>query len=160
MTVCTNKNQKLPRFYLITNPGILNYFCNFSLCLKISKNLCLMFHVSCHENQKQSHVSVSKYFKRGVLRSFANFPGNWWYWSLFLIRLKGSNFFKRDSSTGVFLWNLQNFKKSLIYRTPPLAASGKLRIDFWIRSLRCWYKRGAVVSLLKIRFQARRKHSI
>ena len=36
---------------------------------------------------------------------------------------------KRDSDTGVFLWNLQNFYEHLFYRTPPVAASGTADIS-------------------------------
>ena len=31
---------------------------------------------------------------------------------------------KRDSNTGVFFWDLQNFEEQFFYRTPPVAASG------------------------------------
>ena len=30
---------------------------------------------------------------------------------------------KRDSNTGVFLWNLRSFSEHLFYKTPPVAAS-------------------------------------
>ena len=35
---------------------------------------------------------------------------------------------KRDSNTGVFLWKLRNFKITLFYRTPPVAASRSLAL--------------------------------
>ena len=50
--------------------------------------------------------------KKGVLRNFANFIGKHKCWSLFLLGLQAfrpAALLKRDSSTDVFLWNLQNF---------------------------------------------------
>ena len=119
------------RFYLITNSYILNYFCNFSLFKKLQK--------------LQSSDSFF-FFKVGALRNFANFPGKNLRQSLFLLRFKASNFLKRDSSTGVFLWNLQNFENPLFHRTPLLAASGKL----WNRFLN--------QRLQKIKFQKKTQH--
>ena len=49
-------------------------------------------------------------------------------WSLFLIKRhtwRPVTLLKRDSSTGVFLWNLcEIFKNTFFYRTPLVAASG------------------------------------
>ena len=55
---------------------------------------------------RSSHRRCS--VKKGVLRNFANFTGK---------HLQANNFFKRDSNTGVFLWNLQNFWEHLFWRT-------------------------------------------
>ena len=53
-------------------------------------------------NLRSSHWN--SYVEKGVLRNFANFIGKHLCRSLFLIDL-----LKRDCSTYVFLWNLQNF---------------------------------------------------
>ena len=48
----------------------------------------------------------------GVLKHLANFIGNHLCWSFFLIKLqffRAATLLKRDSNTGIFLWNLQNF---------------------------------------------------
>ena len=53
-------------------------------------------------------------FKIGVLKNFINFIGKYIYWNLFLIKLQAwrpATLLKRDSNTGVFLWNLQNFSE-------------------------------------------------
>ena len=45
-------------------------------------------------------------------KNFANFTGKHLCWSLFLIKLqdfRAETLLKRDSNTGVFLWNLRNF---------------------------------------------------
>ena len=47
-----------------------------------------------------------------VPKNLANFTGKHLCWSLFLIKLKAwepATLLKRDSNTGVFLWNLPNF---------------------------------------------------
>ena len=67
------------------------------------------------------------FFKKGVLKNFANFTGKYLCWSLFLIKLqawKHGTLLKRDSNTDVFLWNLRNFLKNLFYKTPRVVASG------------------------------------
>ena len=51
------------------------------------------------------------FFKLDVLNNFAYFTGKHLCWSLFLL--------KRDSDTGVILWNLRNFKDYFFYETPP-----------------------------------------
>ena len=56
------------------------------------------------------------FFKIGVLKNFANFIGKHQCWSLFLIKLQAwrpATLLKRDSNTGVFLWNLRNSKEHL-----------------------------------------------
>ena len=73
--------------------------------------------------------------KSGALKNFTNFTGKN-CWSLFLIKLQAFRpevliFFQKrlygdlhgDSSTGVFLWNLQNLQEHFLYRTIPVAAS-------------------------------------
>ena len=61
------------------------------------------------ENARNSHRRCS--VKKGVLKNFANFTGKCLRLSLFLIKLQAlrlATLLKRDSNTGVFLWNLQN----------------------------------------------------
>ena len=75
-----------------------------------------------HElNVRRSHWNFS--VKKGVFRNFTNFTGKHLCWSLFLIELqtfRPAALLKRDSKTGVLLWNLQNFNEHLIWslRTP------------------------------------------
>ena len=55
------------------------------------------------------------FFKRGVLKSFAIFPGKHLCWSLFLIKLQAvssANLLKRGYNTGVFQGILQIFKNT------------------------------------------------
>ena len=56
--------------------------------------------------------------KEGVVKNFANFIGEHQYWSLLLINLqtfRSIPLLKRGSNTGVFLWNMRNFKFKSIY---------------------------------------------
>ena len=49
-------------------------------------------------------------------KNFRNFTGKHLCWNLFLIKLlafRPSNLLKKDSNTGFFLWNLQNFPERL-----------------------------------------------
>ena len=69
---------------------------------------------------RTSHPEV--FFKIGALQNFAKFTRKQLYQSLISIKLQDSPlplYQKRDSGTGVFLWNLRNFSKHLFYRTPP-----------------------------------------
>ena len=61
---------------------------------------------------KSSHQRCS--MKKGILRNFTKFTGKHLCQSLFFHKL----YQKRGSGTGVFLWNLLNFKEHLFYRTP------------------------------------------
>ena len=57
----------------------------------------------------ESHSQM--FFVIGVLKNFANFTGEHLCWSLFFIKLQAwtpAALLKRDSNTGVFLWNLQD----------------------------------------------------
>ena len=48
----------------------------------------------------------------GVVKHFSNLTGKHLCWSSFLIELQAwgpANLLKRDSNTGILLWNLQNF---------------------------------------------------
>ena len=52
----------------------------------------------------------------GVLKKFANFTGKHQWWSFCLITLQAwghATLLKRDSKTGVFLWNLRNLQEHL-----------------------------------------------
>ena len=55
--------------------------------------------------------------KKGVLKNFANFTGKHLRWSLSLIKLRPATLLKRDSNTGVFLWNFKHFSEHLSRRT-------------------------------------------
>ena len=60
------------------------------------------------------------FLKIGVLKNFANYTGKHLHWSLFLIKLlawRPVTLLKKDSNTGVFLWNLRNLWEHLFYRT-------------------------------------------
>ena len=64
--------------------------------------------------------------KKGFLKNFTNFTGKHLSQSLFLIKLHVSglqHYLKRESGTGVFLWNYEIFKSTIFYRTPQVAAS-------------------------------------
>ena len=56
----------------------------------------------------------------GVLKNFANFTGKHLCWSLFFKKLqafRSEMLLKRDSYTGVFLWNLRNSEEHLFWKT-------------------------------------------
>ena len=60
------------------------------------------------------------FFKIGVFKNFTKFTGEHLCWSLFLKRLqawKPATLLKRDSNTGVFLWNLRNWKCCTLQNT-------------------------------------------
>ena len=62
------------------------------------------------------------FHKKGVLKNFAKFTGKYLCRSLFFNKvksLKPATLLKRDSGTGVFLWNWWNFQDYLFDRTPP-----------------------------------------
>ena len=62
--------------------------------------------------QKQSFTDL----KLDVLKNLVNSTGKHLCWNLFLIKLKAwspATLLKRNFSTGVFLWNLQNFLEHL-----------------------------------------------
>ena len=84
------------------------------------------------------------FFKKGVLKNFANFTGKHLWWNLFLIKLqawRSENLSKRDSSTGVFLWK---------FLRPPILKNicddwfcspsfSKIEGLFFSTSLKIWY---------------------
>ena len=56
----------------------------------------------------------------GVLKNFANFTGKRLCWSLFFKELQAfrpATLLKRNSYTGVFLWNLRNSEEHLFRKT-------------------------------------------
>ena len=79
--------------------------------------------VSCSPNSPPLFVKVfwgepnrsslsQKFYKVGVLKYFANFIGKHQCKSIFLIKLQAwtpATLLKRESNTGVFLWNLRKF---------------------------------------------------
>ena len=79
------------------------------------------------------------FFKIGVLKNFAIFTRKHLCWNLFVIQLQSSSpatILKSNSSTGVFLWTLPNFKEHLFWKT---SANGcfwnlmKVFFDSWNR---------------------------
>ena len=60
------------------------------------------------------------FFKIGVLKSFTILTRKYLCWNLFVIQLQPSSLatiLKINSSTGVFLWILPNFKEHLFWKT-------------------------------------------
>ena len=77
-----------------------------------------MFKVNNKDTRRSIHQRCS--VKKGVLQNFANFTGKQLCWSLFSIKLQALGLvtlLKRDFSTGIFLWNLRNFKEHRFWRT-------------------------------------------
>ena len=94
-----------------------------------SPTLPLLFVIVFWDETNRSSLSQI-YFKIGVLKNFANFIRKQQCWSLFLIKLQAwrpATLLKRDSNTGVFLWNLWNFLEHLFLQN---ASSG----CFWSNS--------------------------
>ena len=57
-------------------------------------------------------IRLQMFFKMGVLKIFENFTRKYLHWSLFKVKLQAfrpSTLLKRDSDTGVFVWNFPNF---------------------------------------------------
>ena len=81
-------------------------------------------------NDKWTRSSRSQiFFKIDIVKIFENLVVKHLCWSLFLIKLEAwmsAVLLKRDSNTGVFLWNMRNFEEHLFYRTLPVAASDGL----------------------------------
>ena len=77
--------------------------------LKTKRQKILWFPYSKNYKAKSCKGKVRKV---GVVKNFANFTGKHLFWSLFLIKLQA--LLKRDSNTGVFLWNLQKFLRTPI----------------------------------------------
>ena len=99
------------------------YFCNIWTVLLFGKIYQL------ETTTKSSQITIQRtsdygssrsqmFFKAGVLKNFANFTGNHLNWSLFLTKLqtfRPATLLKGNSSTGIFLRKLQNFKKQLFF---------------------------------------------
>ena len=107
----------------------LNKLTYFSSCMTLKINGILQYLLSAHLLNSFSQFRSSRsqmLLKIGVLKNFANLTGKQLCWRLFLITLQALNsktLSKRDSNTGVFLWNLRNFSEHLFYGTPLMAAS-------------------------------------
>ena len=85
-------------------------------------------------NFKISHQRCS--VKKGVHKNFGNFTRKHLSWSLFLIKLqvfRPATLLKRNSNTGVLLWNLQIFKN--VYFEEYLWASASVVSSSWHL---CW----------------------
>ena len=66
------------------------------------------------------------FYKKAVLKSFANFTGEHLYWSLFLIKLQvfRPEPYQEETPTQVFSCEIcKIFKNIFFYRTPSVAAS-------------------------------------
>ena len=60
------------------------------------------------ERQTHRNCHSHMFFRIGVFKNFSNFTEKQLYWCLFLIKLqvwRSATLTKRDSNTGVFLWN-------------------------------------------------------
>ena len=92
---------------------------NMIVSNKLSKRKTACREILClYDNGRRSHTRCS--VKKHVLKNFANFSGKHLCWSLSLIHLKASRpttLLKKDSNTGVFLLNFQNFYENLVWRT-------------------------------------------
>ena len=73
--------------------------------------------------------------KKGVLKNFANFTEKHLCWNLLLLKLQALQalqlYFKKDSNTGFFLWNLRNFKSIYFVEHQQTAASGSCKHSIW-----------------------------
>ena len=87
------------------------------------------------DEMKTRSSRLGVFCKKGVLRNFANFTGKRLCQSLFLIKLQaeGCNFFKKETLR-TFEISFEISKKTLSYRTPPVAASGKLKLINFLNS--------------------------
>ena len=83
------------------------------------------------------------FFKIGVLKSFTILTRKYLCWNLFVIQLQPSSLatiLKINSSTGVFLWILPNFKEHLFWKTSMIGCFWNLMkvlfdheiLSFWI----------------------------
>ena len=74
-------------------------------------------------NDKWTRSSRSQiFFKIGIVKIFENFVVKHLCWSIFLIKLeawRSAVLLKRDSNTGVFLWNMRNFEEHLFLQNTP-----------------------------------------
>ena len=83
---------------------------------------CKIIPIQANQTDRSSHLQM--FFKIGILKNFAIFPGKHLCWSLFLIKLQAwrpAPSLKRDSNRIAFLWILQNFQGHFFYRTPTVA---------------------------------------
>ena len=112
--------ERSSRSLMFFEIGVLKNFANFA-----GKHLCWsLFLIKLQAYSKQKQSCLHMFFKIGVLKNCVNFTGKHLCRNLFLIKLL-TNFVKRHSNSGVFLWNLEKLQEHLFYRTPPVAASVK-----------------------------------
>ena len=82
---------------------------------KGSNHVLLVVSCSCIVNKITWRYSSSRsqmFLKIGVLKSFAYFTGKQLHWNFFFIKLKAlspATLLKKESNSGVFLWNLWKF---------------------------------------------------
>ena len=79
-----------------------------------------------------SHINHISYVLQNIgSQKFSIFQRKHLCWSLFSIKVQTFRLailLKSNYKTGVFLWNLRNFKEYLFYRTSPVAASSYLNL--------------------------------
>ena len=126
----------------IVDNCVLDFF--FFSFLDIFKNVVVYIECSLYRSSRSQ-----MFFKTG-LKNFANFTGKHLYWSLFLIKLEAlrpSTLLKRDSNTGVFLFNLRNFLKHLFLQYTSAGCSFYTRLEtenIMLRSMSYESKKGCV----------------
>ena len=76
--------------------------------------------------KKRFRSSISMFCKIVVLKNFSKFPGKHLCRNLFLNK-DPQLYQNRDSDTGIFLWILQNFKKTFSYKTLEVV----MKSQFW-----------------------------
>ena len=125
--------QVKPKFFLWTRLLeqllLMKYLISVPTVLKGVMAHCNWCRAQNRRGQKQPFADV--------LKNFANFTGKHLFWILFLIKLqafKPAALLKRDSNTGVFLWNLRNFSEQLFYGTPPMTAFLWCSVYGWLLS--------------------------
>ena len=82
--------------------------------------------LSGRENKSKRSSRLQMFFKKGVLKNFANFIGKHLCRSLFLLKLQTlrlATLLKRDSNTVFSCKTCEIFKNTFPYRIPPVAAS-------------------------------------
>ena len=90
------------------------------------------------ETNKSSLSQI--FFKKGILKNFANFKGKHRCWSLFLTKfLLNYQLCYEETPTQVFFYEIFEISKNTIfYRTPPVAASEQTHEIFVVHCVAKW----------------------
>ena len=83
------------------------------------------------------------FFKKGILKNFANLTGKHMCWSLFLIKLQAwgpVTLLKRDSNTDVFLWNYQNLTNTYFEEHLRMAADQMICNKILLEKIRAVFR--------------------